>query len=52
MRAHTNDIRMTYECMRVTYGQYTSIYESHTDNIRVHASDIWMTYEYIGMTYE
>ena len=49
---YMNDIRMTYEYIRVTYGRHTSTYEWHTDDIRVHTSDIRMTYEYIRFTYE
>ena len=58
VKPHTNDIRMTYEYIRVTYGRYPSKYEWHTDDIpkhtngiRVHTSDIRMTYEYIQVTY-
>ena len=36
IKAHTSDIRMTYEYIRVTY-------EWHTSDIQVHPSDIQMT---------
>ena len=52
VKLHKSDIRMTYECIRVTYGWHTSIHEWNTDNIRVHTSDIRMAYEYIRVTYE
>ena len=56
VKPHMSDIRMTYKCIRGTYGWHTSTYERHTDDIeslrvtygwhRVHTSDIRMTYEW------
>ena len=51
VKPQTNDIRMTCEYIRATYGWHTSTYEWHMDDIRINTSDIWMTYEYIRVTY-
>ena len=48
VKAHTSDIRMTYEYIPVTCGWHTSTYQWHTDDIRVHTS----TYRWHTSTYE
>ena len=50
-RWHTNNIRITYVCIRVICGWHTSTYEWHMGDIRVHTNDIRMAYEYTRATY-
>ena len=45
---HTDDIRVTYEYIQVTYGSHMNTHEWHTDEIQVHTGDIR---EYIWVSY-